>query len=73
MKNKILKIYLTVFMLISFFASALFAYEQISKLNLPKGLISVIVNYGYFLIHLSSFSAMLYYGKDFFVSMNTKD
>lgn len=73
MNNKILKIYLTIFILITFFTSALFIYEQINKLNLPKGIISIVINYGYFLIHLSSFIAMLYYGKEFFVSINKKD
>ena len=73
MKNKILKVYLTIFTFIIFLVSAIFIYEQIDKLNLPKGIISAIVNYGYFLVHLSSFAAMLYYGKESFVSMNKKD
>ena len=73
MKTKILKIYLTVFTFIVFFTSAAFVYEQINKIELPKGIVSAIVNYGYFLIHLSSFLAMLYFGKESFVSMNRKD
>ena len=73
MKNKILKMYLTIFTFIIFITSAIFIYEQINKLHLPKGIISAIVNYGYFLLHLSSFTAMLYYGKESFVSMNKTD
>lgn len=73
MKNRILKIYLTVFVFIIFLTSAFYIYEQINKINLPKGIISTIVNYSYFLIHLSSFAAMLYYGKELFASTNKKD
>ena len=73
MKNKFIKIYLITFELMVFITSALFVYEQINKVNLPKGFISAIVNYGYFLIHLTSFSAMLYYGKESFISVNKKD
>ena len=72
MKKKVLEVYLTIFGLIIFVTSAIFIYEQINKLNLPKGAISAIVNYGYFLIHLVSFSAMLYYGKESFVHSNKK-
>lgn len=68
MKKKILEVYLTIFGLTIFVTSAIFIYEQINKLNLPKGIISAIVNYGYFLIHLVSFSSMLYYGKESFIS-----
>ena len=73
MNNKILKVYLAIFMFVIFLTSIIFIYEQINKLNLPKGIISNFVRYGYFLIHLSSFSAMLYYGKEFLVSGSKND
>ncbi len=64
MKKKILKIYLSVFLLVIFVTSAIPIYQLIAKLNLPKGIISAVVNYGYFLIHGGSFFAMLHYSKE---------
>lgn len=73
MKNKFLKAYLIIFGAMVFITSAMFMYEQINKFNLPKGFIYAIVTYGYLIIHLTSFSLMLYYGKESFISDNKKD
>lgn len=61
MKDKLLTLYLGVFLLFVFISSAMFMYELIAKLNLPSGIISIIVNYGYFLVHIASFVAMFHY------------
>lgn len=66
MKSKFLTVYVSLFSLFVFFSSAIVAYDLIAMLNLPKGIISALVNYGYFLIHLGSFSFMLWNGKSLF-------
>lgn len=63
-KKKLLKIYLNIFSVLCFFSSALFVYDLIAKLNLPRGIASSIVNYGYFLVHIFSYIGMLHYFHD---------
>lgn len=62
--KKLLKVYLSCFSFISFFCSLLYISEIIDKLNLPKGIISAVVNYLYLIVHGMSFLGMLFYGKE---------
>ena len=68
MQNKVLKIYLNIFGFIVFLTSALFVYGIIDKLELPSGVISIIVNYGYLIIHILSFGAMLHYSDELLIN-----
>lgn len=61
MKDKLLTTYLYAFFLFVFISSAICSYELIGKLNIPSGIISAIVNYGYFIIHIASFVALFHY------------
>lgn len=71
MKKKILKIYLSIFLIFVFIASAFPVYDLIAKLNLPSGIISAIVNYGYFIVHVASFIAMFHF-KDLIITTKNK-
>ena len=65
MKNKFLKVYMGIYMLVVFISSATYIDGLIYKLNLPDGVISAIVHYGFLLLHICSFCLMLYYSKEF--------
>lgn len=58
MKEKLLKLYLSAFLLMTFISSALFMNDLLSKLNLPD-IIDGIVCYGYFVIHIASYAGLL--------------
>ncbi len=58
MKEKLLNLYLSAFLLMTFISSALFMNDLLSKLNLPD-MIDSIVCYGYFLVHIASYVGLL--------------
>lgn len=58
MKEKLLKLYLSAFLLMTFISSALFMNDILSKLNLPD-IIDGIVWYGYFVVHIASYGGLL--------------
>ena len=64
--NKFFKIYLLIFSFIIFVTSAIYIFQLIDALHLPKGIVSALVNYGYLLIHIFSFISMLHYGNELF-------
>lgn len=59
MKKKFLKTYLGLFSVIVFITSCLYMTQLLDKLGLPY-----FFNFIYYLIHVGSFAAMLFYGKD---------
>lgn len=61
MKGKLFTYYVYLFTLFTFFSSAICVYELLDKLNIPSGILHAIVYYGYFLVHIASFVAMIYY------------
>jgi hypothetical protein len=63
MKDKLIIAYLRLFEIVVFFSSAIFMYQLLDKIPLPEGIIYAVVHYGYLLIHLGSFLAMLYHGR----------
>lgn len=61
MKEKLITLYVSLFTIFVFFASTFCAYDLIDMLNLPEGIISAIINYGYLLVHIVSFIAMFHF------------
>lgn len=61
MKDKLLTLYINVFLIFTFFSSAFYVYDWLNKLNIPSGILHIIIYYGYFLLHIASFIAMFHY------------
>lgn len=63
-KGKWFKAYVNCFAVLVYITSLLFMSGLIDKLNLPKGILSALVEYGYYLLHTVSFGALMFYGKE---------
>ena len=62
--KKWFKIYINAFSFFIYITSLLFTIGLIDKLDLPKGLFSSLVDYGYSMFHTGSYVALMYYGKE---------
>lgn len=64
MKKKIFMTYLGIYSFVVVISSGIYISQLINMLDIPKGIVYAVVNYGFYLVHFGSFAAMLYYGKE---------